>query len=357
AVLLAAAFGHNRRTVIITILLYLFSPVVLWYQVNGYVHETAVLPFYYGGWYCFFQLLLQRKQRWLWLTAVFLFTGIQFDWLPFFQATAMCGYLLFSRKEQLPRWMFLVPALAVVSGIGYIIYTYSSRTSLQDYFHFMSWKFSSRTVGRSGHSFLPFWPTSLNIVLFYILSYGLLLVWVVTALVRKRVHTFIVVMLITALLHHIVFWGFSSEHDYASLKSAFPLVFTAAVFLAGLSARTASYVVALTIACGIGQYFFLHNFSFRKGIQADDSFSYRAGEMVRRRPPGEIVFLNTSGVYYPQVEFYAGRPYRLAEDVQDALKQLNIQNNDTTSVPGATSKSVFIDVNNRRIFPLNRSPR
>lgn len=47
---------NNTMIVFFTVAFYVISPVVMWYQVNGYVHETAVLPFYYAAWYFFLRL-------------------------------------------------------------------------------------------------------------------------------------------------------------------------------------------------------------------------------------------------------------------------------------------------------------
>jgi hypothetical protein len=336
---------NNPVIVLLTTAFYVLSPVVMWYQVNGYVHETAVLPFYYMGWYCFLRLLQDKKTKWLWLTAICLFTGIQFDWLPFFQGIVMSGYLLFSTKERLPKWMFLVPGLFILMGIGYIIYTYTSWSSAKDYFDFMKWKFGTRTVGQEGHSFLSFWPARLNIILFYIISYGILLVWALIGLVKRKHHPLLLLMIITAILHHIVFWGFSSEHDYAALKMAFPVVFITATFIAGKKIKGMMIPVASIILFAIIQYFILHHYSYRKGMYEDENFFVKAGELIRIQPPDQVVFIDTENKYFPQVEFYAGRPYKMAVSADDAMRQVR---EDTIS------RAVFVDVFSKKTVVITR---
>lgn len=332
---LSLHLANNKRIVFITVALYILSPAVMWYQVNGYVHETAVLPFYYFGWYFFLRLLQEKRSKWLWLTAITLFVGIQFDWLPFFQGVVMSTYLLFSRKEQLPKWMFLVPGLFILLGMSYIIYTYTSWSSVKDYFGFMQWKFGSRTVGQEGHSFLSFWPAKLNIILFYIISYGILLLWTIIGLIKKKFHPFLFLMIITAILHHIVFWGFSSEHDYGVLKMAFPVVFIAALIISKLKKRTAAISFALIILFSIAQYFILHNYSYRKGMYEDGNFFVKAGEEIGLHPKNVPVFINTENNYYPQVEFYAGRAYKMAADPAEMSRVM-----DKEKIPEA----VFINI-------------
>lgn len=334
----------NRKTItFITIALYFISPVVLWYQVNGYVHETAVLPCYYLAWYFFLRLLQDKQTKWLWLTALFLFAGIQFDWLPFFQGIVMSAYLLFSRKEKLPKWMLLVPGIAILLGVLFIIYTYTSWASLNDYAKFMEWKFLSRTVGEEGHSFFSFWPANLNIFLFYIISYGILLIWFLIGL-KNKLHPFIVLMLITAVLHHIVFFGFTSEHDYATLKMAFPIVFIAAIIISQMRKKNAIVSFGIILSFAIIQYFFLHNYPFRKGMYADEHFFKNTGAIIKRLPTNTAVYINTDGKYFPQLEFYGGRPYKMAGSIEEASRHFKKS--------GLNASGVFIDVSTMESIDL-----
>lgn len=336
ASLLLLQAPHSKTIVFTTIVLYVISPVVLWYQVNGYVHETAVLPCYYFAWYFFLRLLNEKKVKWIWLTALFLFIGIQFDWLPFFQGIVMSAYILFSKKEKLSRWMFLIPGSAILAGIVLIIYTYTTWSSINDYARFMEWKFLSRTVGEEAHSFLSFWPANLNILLFYIISFGILLIWSMIGFVKRKAHSFIWLMIITAVLHHIVFFGFSSEHDYATLKMAFPIVFMAAVFISEMKKSKAVMSLTCILSLAIIQYFILHNYSYRKGMYADEHFFEKTGVMMKTIPNDTVVFINTDGKYFPQLEFYAGRTYKMASSVEDAKHQM--QKND------AIQKAIFLDI-------------
>lgn len=340
---LSRQYAHERWILLATVVLYAFSPVVLWYQVNGYVHETAVLPFYYFGWYFFLKLLDEKKNKWLWLTGITVFIGIQFDWLSFFQGIVMSGYLLFSRKDKPSRWTFFIPGLFIVLGMAYIIYTYTSWASINDYFAFMKWKFSSRTVGQEGHSFLSFWPVKLNIILFYIIGYGALLLLCVFGLIKKKLHPLLWLMIITVVLHHIVFWGFSSEHDYAALKMAFPLGFIAAVYLAGIKKKTAIILTGMIVCLAVTQYFVLHNYPFRKGMYEDEQFFVKAGDQAKAQPADAVVFINTENKYFPQVEFYAGRPYRMATSAEEARQQM---------LSMGITKAVFIDITANRTVVL-----
>ncbi len=112
-------FVTKKNILYFTILFYLFNAVALWYHVQCYVHETAVLPFYFLAWYFFAKYILEgNKLKHLLITAALIFTGIQFDWLPFFQAGIMSIYLLFNYKKLHHRAAFIAPALGAFAGIA-----------------------------------------------------------------------------------------------------------------------------------------------------------------------------------------------------------------------------------------------
>ncbi len=319
--LLGLGKSNSRFINFLTIAFYLLSPVVMWYQVNGYVHETAVLPLYYLSWYFFLRFIKEEKTKWLWWTAFFILLGIQFDWLPFFQGVVMSIYLLFNKKRSFSKWVFLLPGTAVLLGVAYIFYHYTSWSSVTDYVQFMKWKFGSRTVGEQGPSYISFLPPSFNIAFFYVLSYGVLLIFSMIALFRKKLPTIVWLMIITAILHHIVFWGFSSEHDYAALKMSFPLAFAASLLISDLKKRYYSFATIAIIVFAIGQYYLLHNVSYRKGMHADDDFLYKAGTAVKHYAADELIYVETNGIHFPQVEFYAGRPYIAVESFEEAKEK------------------------------------
>ena len=43
-------YQYQKIVLPIVLILYLFTPAILWYNVQGYVHEIAVLPFYFLAW-------------------------------------------------------------------------------------------------------------------------------------------------------------------------------------------------------------------------------------------------------------------------------------------------------------------
>lgn len=316
--LLLRSSADARFTSLLLFGFYLFAPVVAWYQVYGYVHETAVLPFYYFTWYSFLRYRNGASLKWLLMTALALMLAVQFDWLPVIQAAVICLYLLFKGSK---RWHFVVPAVGIVAGVAYIVAHYAGWSSWHDYLQFMRWKFGTRTVGEHGPSYISFLPANLNLLLFYAMSYGLLALVAIYFAFKRKIPLLIGLMIATGVLHHLVFWGFSSEHDYATLKMAYPIAFLAAAGLSTLHKKTATLFALAIVTTGIGLYVLLHQYR-RAGIYQDPSFLYKAGVAIRNVPRETTVFLNSENKYFPQVEFYAGRPYKMANEVQEALDQM-----------------------------------
>jgi hypothetical protein len=116
---------------------------------------------------------------------------------------------------------------------------------------------------------------------------------------------------------------------------AFPIALIAAAYISGMKKQRAVISVILVLGCSIAQYFFLHNYTYRKGMYEDEQFFLKAGALIKAQPADRIVFINTENKYFPQVEFYGERSYKMAVSVEDARQQVQHA--------GITS-AVFIDV-------------
>ena len=323
---------NKSRIVYFTVVFYVFNAASLWYHVQGYLHEIAVLPFYFAGWWLFAKYLKIPSPKILVAIGLTLFAGIQFDWLPFFQAIVMSAYLLFS-KDKPNRWAFLLPGIAVAAGMVYIFYHYVQWAGLPAYMNHLQEKLLKRTIGGGKLQLIHGLNYNFNIGIFYVTGYGLLTVTFLICIYKKLIKYPIVWMMIaTTMLHHIVFWGFSTEHDHGVIKMAFPLAFAGACFIEKLLSAQRILVASLIVVSNIGLYFFLHNFYTRPGMYANPDFCYNVGTYIHHKIPSpkEIVFINTEGKYYQQIEFYAQKPYILANSVTEAAQILHTDYPDAT---------------------------
>jgi hypothetical protein len=303
------------------LLFYVFNAAVLWYNVNGYVHEIAVLPFYFLSWWLLGRYLLTPSNPILIALFITLFIGVQFDWLPFFQAACMSVYLFMERKKTRQRAAFIIPLLAVILGAAYVFYSYIQWVGLPVYADHLKEKFMSRTVGGGGLEILPWLNFNFNILLFYIISYGLLFGLFLYGLFKRTVkNPLIWLMIITAIAHHLVFWGFTTEHDYGVIKMAFPVSFIAAGVLSTISATRRTIVNIAVLSTNIFIYFFLHNLHKRGGMYSDPEFCFKTGTFIHTNLPSkkDHVFLDTEGKYLLPIEYYAQKPYVEAESLEEA---------------------------------------
>ena len=308
---------HGKELIFLTLLFYSFSAVVLWYHVNGYMQEIAVLPFSFLSWLIFARYQAKPSPVLMTVLWFLLFIGIQFDYLAFFNASLMSAWLFFNRK----RWASLAPISAALAGIAYIVYHFSLWVGFETYMELMKGKFLNRTIGAEGLRIFPWLNCNFNLILFYIMGYGLSAFLFLYALVKRRVREPILwLMIVAALLHHLVFWGFSNEHDYSVLIMAFPIAFAVALLLQNLAPRVKIIITGGILLSNIFLYFLLHNLYRKPGIYKNPDFCYQTGLFIRMHLPlqEERVFLDTENKYYPQIEYYAKKPYYLAHDPGEA---------------------------------------
>ena len=336
AFLLAGQIANGKENessiVYFTLIFYVFNAATLWYHVQGYLHEIAVLPFYFTGWWLFARYLKKPSPFIMFAIFLTLFAGIQFDWLPFFQAIIMSAYLLFS-KNKTNKWAFILPGLAVAAGMLYIFYNYVQWAGLPAYVNHLQEKFLKRTIGGGKLQLIHGINYNFNIAIFYVTGYGLLIAIFFICLYKKMITQPVVwMMIVAALLHHIVFWGFSTEHDHGVIKMAFPLAFVGACFIEQLRPLRRLIAASLIVISNIGLYYFLHNFYARPGMYANPGFCYNVGTYVNTHfaTGKEIIFINTEGKYYQQIEFYARKQYVLADSFTEASEILHSQ------YPGST---------------------
>lgn len=346
---LVAYYQYDKKIIALVTCFYLLSPAILWYNVQGYVHEIAVLPFYFLGWFFLLNYLQTQQQKWVWLLSFVLLMGIQFDWVIFFQAFVISIYLFFTRKKMNNNILFVLPLIAVTMGAFYFLFRFANWAGFNTYMDFMKGKFLGRTIGNGNLKILPFLNHNFNLLFFYVMGLGIVLVLFVLSMAkRKLMNPFLWLMMITGILHHIVFWGFSNEHDHAAIKLFFPIVFSASLVLQQINKKQLIIVTSMIISLNIFQYFLLHNYTWRKGMYENEKFCLMVGEKIKQLSPNknEIVFLNTENKYLTQIEFYAGKYYVLAPNVDEAKKffyNMSIGKN-----------ACFIDTKNLETFEVVR---
>ncbi len=341
-------YQHKKIVLPIVLALYLFTPAILWYNVQGYVHEIAVLPFYFLGWYLLSEYLHKKQNKYLIGLSICIGIAVQFDWLPCFQALTMSVYLFLNRKKNTTSFAFLVPLIATSIGVAYIFYHYTNWVGVAEYVEYMKSKFTGRTVGAGKLNIVSFLNHNFNLFIFYILSAGIvLLVTTLSLLKLKKLNPIVALIAVSGILHHLVFWGFSTEHDHAAIKMLFPFVFIAATALEYLPSKKILFAVVLITVVNVAQYFLLHNYPLRKGIYLNENYCVNTGNLLRNVSTAndEMCFTNTDNKYYSQIEFYAKKCYTPAKDLTEAIEKIKKIKNVT--------KGCFIEIVDNKVIKVN----
>ncbi len=338
----------QRRSVIIylSLVFYVFNAAVLWYHVQGYVHETAVLPFYFIGWWLFIKYLKAQSLSLLLSLSIILLVALQFDWLPFFQAGIMAGWMLIDHKNIRHKAAFLVPLLSVLVGVSFIFYQYTQWATVPIYIDHLKEKFIKRTIGGGGLQLFPWLNYNFNLIIFYATGYGLLGLIFLRTLIKKKIRQpYLWLMIACAVLHHLVFWGFSTEHDHSVVKMAFPLAFASAVGISSLAAIKRTGITILAVAVNISLYFFLHNYFQRSGIYTNPEFCAQTGTFIHKNfSASDKIFMNTEGKYFLQLEYYAHKQYLLVNSSTEASAIMK------KDFPG--QNGYYLDVKNGQIISV-----
>lgn len=340
-------YQYQKIVLPIVLILYLFTPAILWYNVQGYVHEIAVLPFYFLAWTFFVEYVRTKQTKFLIALCLSIAIGIQFDWLPCFGALTMSVYLFLNKRKTVASFAFLVPLIAIAIGVTYIFYNYTSWAGVGEYVEYMKSKFTGRTVGAGKLNIVGFLNHNFNLFIFYILSAGIVLFITALGLLKfKKINTIVALIALSGILHHLVFWGFSTEHDHAAIKMLFPFVFIAATALEYLPVKKIIIAVTIITTVNIAQYFLLHNYPLRKGIYLNENYCVHAGTLLKSVPSAndEMCFINTDNKHYTQIEFYAKKCYTPSKDLPEAIEKLKKIKNVT--------KGCYVEINNNSIIQV-----
>jgi len=316
----------------VTVFLFLFSPGLLWYFGNGYVHEIAVLPFFFGNVLLFYGFLTGRFAMNVWnllLYAFLVFAGILCDWLPVTWIVVTIPLALAEmRKNAAWKYFILVSVFSVMAGAGLILYQYSSYLGLAEVIAYFKGRYQMRGFSNARtssmgnylfHLFKNYATVYLPLLIVAGISFFFLFLKKTEERLSSKAKYLLIVLVLTSLLHHLLFIQFSAVHEYAVLKSALWLVLgTAALLPSQWNLRQTVTVGVLFLLVNIGQYFLI-NLPGNKGF---DGVSYQtnkeAGSFIKQQAlPQEYVFVNDPRSL-PQLSYYSKRSVIYAASAKEA---------------------------------------
>lgn len=354
--------GNTPVKSLLTVFLFSFSPAVLWYFGNGYVHEVMVMPFFLLQVYLF--ILLSRSQtkstNLLILYTLVSIAGTYCDWLCIFWLFVTFIYALQKVRTD-KSWLpyLLITSLAALMGIGIVFAHYGYYFGVQSYFNALVNRYSTRGLNQANYKQIIFFVV--GIVQHYITAYfSLLLLFIVWLIVwfakRNRLviknsaengeyRLTIVLLGSTVILHHVIFPQFSAEHEYAVLKDSLLLSLLSAALLFQFKSWIKP-VVSIIFILNIAQYYFINppgSTSFN-GDRYD--FPKTVGLFIRKNAkPDEVVFVDDHRMRI-QINYYAKRTTIKATSLEEAKKKLQVQK--------GKSKGIWIAIFDKRPFSFSR---
>lgn len=335
--------GTNKRfsRIFAATVLFMFTPGLLWFLGNVYVHATAMLPFLIIMLMILLPMLgSPEKIRTtpLLLLALMVILCVYMDLFILFLCLSTCTLtLLLARKDK--KYLLLTGVLlfSLSIGVALICWQFASYTSLATVAEYWKRRFLERSFVNKEDS-LPANLLSISgnlITAFLPILLFLLVAFIINRIKKIRLgfspeETRFAVVYAAALgLNFLVLANFAARHDYSTVP--------AGLLLAWLGGRllpiTTNYKVPVAFICiflifSTAQYYFIN----RPGPIAHNGTPYNTyqvfGERLRHLPPNYKIFANLPESC-PMIEYYAGRNITLAQDTAEAKQQMRNWNIDT----------------------------
>lgn len=303
-------------------LLYATSPVVAWFCTNGYVHEVAVLPFYFSALLLlhnmFSKPLITATKLLLLSTLVFL--GTLNDWLftPFCAVTSLYSIYLFIKTKKV-TWLGIVLACSIgfVAAVGTILYCYSLQMGWQQLVNVSVNRWQERGLTTSisaleivkllGRNYLMNYAGLLLILIF--ISNKKIRLPIMQFLENKNLSFFLTVSFCVGVIHQLVFIQFSYVHDYSVLKLALPLSILASLIIVQFKQKIRFVIFSCVFISSIATYYYIN----RPGqfAQNGDQYSYlqTLGKDISQTVTNDEILVIKDLVMMPQLMYYTKRNY------------------------------------------------
>ena len=287
------------------------------------------------------------------LLSVSLFLMIYTEWLGVFFAAALFLYALFHLREKQGRIFLIISIVIPLLAISLTLYQYSQIAGLPPLLNAAAEKYQIRSgmSSEEGKMFSYFhFYSYVKIFLYYMRGYAPQLLFIGVLMffgyfLRKikpdkkgfegsfDIRSFLLLSLVPVALHHILFFNFTSVHNFSALKTSvfisilIPILFSSVVSrlklnvsdgyrMKKISALKILFVI-LIILC-IPQYYYVN--------QRVSVVPKRIGEYIRDHAlKEEVVFIQGEGfVITPQLIYYAHRnisDWSGLEQAKDLIKK------------------------------------
>jgi len=313
--------------------IYATTPVVAWFCTNGYVHEVAVLPFYFSALLLLHNIFCKPSLsiKKLIVLSILVFLGTLNDWLfaPLCAVVSLYAIYL-SIKTKKANWLLIILACSVgfLAAIATILYCYSLQMGWQQLVNVSVNRWQERGLTTS--------ISALEIVKLlgrnYLMNYaGLLLVLigicskkirqsVTQSLQNKSLSFFLIVSCCVGILHQLIFLQFSYIHDYSVLKLALPLSIFTSLIIVQFKQKIRFVIVSCVLISSIATHYYIN----RPGqfAQNGDKYSYlqTLSIDIRKVVANDEILVIKDLVMMPQIMYYTKRNYLTFENEASCKK-------------------------------------
>jgi len=343
---LAARRGMQRPDIpaLVGAAVYIFMPVTLWFHSNVYSFEILVQVFFLLAIYLFLRLL-ERPARPAWLYVALAATAFCMSYteaMGVLFAFSIIIYALFHFRDRTIRRAALVVAAGTAAALCLTFVQYSQIAGLEEFLRRAQTVYLKRS-GLSGTAS----PASRSLLsgkawrflaqhyvngfgwLLFILGAGALAAMCGKPVKNKAVRFgpmergVLFLTLLPVVLHHLVFFNFTSIHDYSVLKDAVFFSLLAGMLcylLYGLSDvlsgwRLLNGVLAAAFVCslliGIGRFWKINR-------NSSDCCKVTGETISRAAQPDEVVFVVVPEESCAQIVYYAHRNIAEFWETKDA---------------------------------------
>ena len=149
--------GWSRFAGVTAFAVYLFSPIVLWYQSNAYTSGSAVQPLFIGG--ILAATLGYRDESWRRYAAiavgVLTFLMCYTEWLGFAFAATVVVFALLKRDDRTMRALAVAAAAGAILAAGVVAWQYSTQLGFSGVLSHFANRYTLRSglEGGSGRSY------------------------------------------------------------------------------------------------------------------------------------------------------------------------------------------------------------
>ena len=321
--------------------LFMFSPGMLWYLGNGYVHVTALLPFLLLMLILLLPMLRSPENIRaipLSLLALSVILSVYMDWFMLFLCAATCPLTLFlARKNQ--RYILLTSVLfiALFTGIALIFWQFASYTSAWTVAEYWRRRFVERSFVNNSN---PFYINLLSIAGHLITAYLPVLLFILAGLILHRIKKiqvrwsrtetrFAILYAVALCLNMLVLNNWAAQHEYSMVPAALLLAWIGATLLPAPAYNKFSVgSIGLFFTLSIAQFYYINP----PGPIARSGMPYNTyqtfGQHLRGISPRNKIFANLPE-NCPMIDYYAGRNITLAQDSSEAKQMMRKWNIDT----------------------------